>query len=160
MKTLYLCFLSLGLLSIPTVYAQPEPGFPENILGKWEGTGQLFGQEATFSMKWESPLGGQFLSLEFSNRFKDSSGMERAMDARAYYNLRTNKGYWFDSRGQTLPLLFEIGETTMTVFWGEEATEKGKTIYTLHPSGAKAEDFVYKGTDYVSFGNAEYLKAR
>lgn len=91
----------------------------------------MFGQEATFSMKWESPLGGQFLSQEFSNRFKDCSGMKRAMDARAYYNLRTNKGYWFDSRGQILPLLFEIGEITMTVFWGEEAAEEGKTMFPL-----------------------------
>jgi hypothetical protein len=80
------------------------------------------------------------------------------MEARAYYNLRTNNGYWFDSRGQTLPLLLEIGATTMTVFWGDEDPEKGKTIYTLHPSGAKAEDYVYRGTDYVSFRNAEYLK--
>lgn len=109
-------------------------------------------------MKWESTLGGQFLSLEFINRFKDSSGMERTMEARAYYNLRTNRGYWFDSRGQTLPLLFEIGDTAMTVFWGEEATEKGKTIYTLHPSGVQVEDFVYREEAYVSFGKAEYLR--
>lgn len=158
MKTTCIWLLSLGLLSLLPAAAQQESPFPEEIRGSWEGSGQLFGQEAVFSMTWERLLGGHFLSLAFGNRFTDRSGVERTLEARAYYNLNTRQGYWFDSRGSILPLLFGIEGKTMTVFWGEEATEKGKTTYTLHPFGVQVEDFVFRGEEYVSFGKAEYLK--
>lgn len=97
-KHAYFLLVTVILIANSPAKAQVSPDFKQQIAGSWEGEGTLLGQAATFSMKWESTLGGQFLSLEFINRFKDSSGMERAMEARAYYNLRTNRGYWFDSR--------------------------------------------------------------
>jgi hypothetical protein len=150
--------LFLGLFSLLS-FAQPELQFPEQIMGEWKGTGALFGKEASFSMKWEAPLGNHFLNLEFHNSFSDANGVERSMDAEAYYGLKTGQGYWFDSRGQVLPLHFEISGNTMTVFWGDETSEMGKTIYTINPSGVTVEDFVYRGQEYAPFGNAAYFKA-
>jgi hypothetical protein len=150
-------FLSLGLLSL-YAFAQPGPAFPDKILGEWAGTGSLFGKQASFSMTWKAPLGGHFLSLEFHNSYTASPGVDSSMDAQAYYHLKTGRGYWFDSRGQVLPLQFEINGDTMTVFWGDEATEKGKTLYTISPSGVEVLDFVCRKKEYAPFGNAAYQK--
>jgi hypothetical protein len=151
------CLLFLSLFSQYSL-AQPELPFAEQIKGKWKGTGTLFGKEASFSMKWETPLNNHFMSLEFHNSFADAQGVERSLAAQAYYNLETGEGYWFDSRGQVLSLHFEISGNTMTVFWGGKATEKGKTTYSMSPSGVVVEDFVYRGEEYTPFGNAIYLR--
>jgi hypothetical protein len=62
------------MMFLTSSFAQSADALKQQLLGNWEGNGTLFEQTATFSMKWESILEGQFLSLEFSNRFKDSSG--------------------------------------------------------------------------------------
>ena len=156
-KTRITYSICLGLLSL-CAFAQPESAFQGKILGKWSGTGSLFGKDASFSMTWEAPLGAHFLSLKFHNSYTASPGVDRSMDAQAYYNLQTGRGYWFDSRGQELPLQFEIKGDTMLVFWGSEETEKGKTLYTVGPSGAEVRDFVYRGQEYAPFGTASYQK--
>lgn len=139
-------------------YAQSADDFKQQLLGTWEGKGQLFGQTATFSMKWETTLNARFLGLKFQNGYTDGSGAVRQMQAHAYYNLKTNKGNWFDSRGKSLPLVFTINGNSMTVFWGDEATEKGKTTYRIQDGAVEVEDFVYKDGSYAPFGRASYRK--
>ena len=75
-----LCFV----LSIDTISGQTV-SFEEDILGKWEGTGTLFGNSATFRMEWQSVLNEKYLKLNFQNQFKDKSGYIRTMEAIGCY---------------------------------------------------------------------------
>jgi hypothetical protein len=52
----------------------------------------------------------------------------------------------------------EVTENSMTVFWGAESTEKGKTIYTFMDKGINVKDFIFRNDRYLPFGNANYVK--
>jgi len=110
-------------------------------------------------MKWENELNAKFIKLTFENRFTDKSSMERVMNAYAHYFLGQNKGYWFDSRGIILPLSLDINENSMTVLWGNESSEKGKTIYSIaDEKNLIVQDFVFKDDSYEPFGEAKYKR--
>lgn len=159
MKNFRKILLSLILMMGTCIYAQQETSFTEGIIGRWEGEGTLFGTEASFSMHWENALDNKFMELDFMNRFTDKSGTDRIMKAKGYYSLKENKGYWFDTRGVMQPLTLKVDKESMTVLWGAESTEKGKTIYTLiNNMEVGVEDFVYKDNDYLLFGKAMYKK--
>jgi len=155
-------FVLLFLLFIVgSVQAQSSQNFTKTILGIWNGNGTLFEQKATFNMKWENDLNAKFIKLSFENRFMDKSGVERVMKASAYYNLKQNLGYWFDTRGMMLPLKLEIIEQSMIVLWGNELTEKGKTIYTIiDKEHLSVQDFVFKDNSYLLFGEATYERLK
>jgi hypothetical protein len=157
-KPFLLLLMALCALAVVPVNSQSEPVLPRALMGTWEGEGQLFGEAASFYMEWKQSLEGKFLSLSFRNSFTDGSGTMRAMEARAYYQLDSYKGYWFDSRGQMLPLSFHIEGNTLTVLWGDNTTEQGKTIYSFGAAEAEVKDFVYRKDDYVPFGTAAYQK--
>lgn len=156
MKQLYILLICLGLGSSSIA----QKNFADRALGSWEGIGTLFGMEAQFSMHWEKTLNDKFLKLSFQNRFKDQRGNERVMDAQGYYNTATGKGQWFDSRGQNLPLLLEIDKKTLKVFWGDQDTEQGKTIYVIVGKKMAVEDYVMKDGMLSPFGKAEYVKVK
>jgi hypothetical protein len=149
---------ALLTLSAGSVYSQPEPVLPPGLVGIWEGDGLLFGQPATFTMEWAHSLEGKFMTFGFRNNFTDGSGTTRTMEARAYYQLQSHKGYWFDSRGQMLPLTYEVVNNALTVFWGEAGTERGRTSYTIAAGKAEVIDEVYRDKTYVVFGTASYQK--
>ena len=140
--------------------AQAVDGFTKAIIGEWQGNGTLFNREASFQMKWENALNSKFIKLTFTNSFKDKSGVEREMNAEAYYHLAQNAGYWFDSRGIMLPLKLEISENAMTVLWGDASSESGKTTYAIDDSNrVLVQDFVLKERTYVLFGEASYQRS-
>jgi hypothetical protein len=159
MKLFVKITLILFYLSINTS-AQAQKTFAERALGSWEGTGTLFGMEAQFSMKWERTLNGKFLKLTFQNRFKDQRGKEHVMDAHGYYNTVNGKGQWLDSRGQILPLLLSMDKKTLKVFWGDDDTEQGKTIYMIVGKKMAVEDYVMKDGLLSPFGKAEYVRVK
>ena len=156
MKQFLILLLSLSL----SISAFAQKSFAERALGNWEGSGTLFGMEARFSMFWEKTLGEKFLKLTFQNRFMDNKGTVRVMDAQGYYNTATKKGQWFDSRGQNLPLSLEIDKRTLKVIWGDENTERGKTIYVIVGKKMAVEDYVMKNGEYSPFGKAEYVRVK
>ena len=71
---------------------------------------------------------------------------------------RPEKGHWFDSRGQMLPLALEMDKKTLKVLWGDENTEQGKTIYMIVGKKMAVEDYVMKNGEYSAFGKAEYKR--
>ena len=162
MKNNFKKIVLLFLLSIVgSLQAQSNQDFANTILGNWIGNGTLFQQKATFNMTWKNDLNDKFIKLSFENKFYDNSGVERVMKASAYYNLKQNKGYWFDTRGMMLPLELEISEQSMVVLWGNELTEKGKTIYSIiDKKHLKVQDFVFKDNSYLLFGEATYERLK
>jgi hypothetical protein len=89
----------------------------------------------------------------------DPSGNERIMSAHAYYDLENHKGQWFDSRGLILPLKLESEDNMLTVFWGDENTERGKTVYSIiDGKHINVKDYVFQKDAYQAFGEAQYEK--
>lgn len=161
MKVRSKIIILLFLLAVTGIHAQEDTTFKEGIMGPWEGKGTLFGTDATFKMHWETALNDKFLRLSFQNAFVDKSGTQRVMKANAYYNLGKKEGYWFDSRGLMLPLTLEPDVQSLIVLWGDESSERGKTIYTLlDKERLSVEDYVFKDNAYVPFGKALYQKGR
>ena len=111
--------------------------FFEDVIGEWEGKGSLFGMEASFKMKWTNELEGKFVRLTFQNKFTDQNGIERIMDAHAYYDPSLSNGTWFDTHGMMLPLQLNIEENVLIVLWGNAETRQGKTIYTIDSTGER-----------------------
>ena len=59
-----------------------------------------------------------------------------------------------------LPLSFNIKKDSMTVLWGNESSEQGKTIYALKGNyNMLVTDFVFKDGTYKRFGEATYEKS-
>jgi hypothetical protein len=141
------------------VFAQTSTNFSHEVIGDWKGNGTLFNYPASFKMEWNLVLDNKFLKLEFENRFSDPSGNERIMNAHAYYDLKNEKGHWFDSRGMILPFKFELKDKMMTVFWGDERSERGKTVYSfIGNNGIHVIDYVFTNGNYQPFGDAKYEK--
>ncbi len=156
MKAALICFLiSISVSGI----AQSSSSFSQGAIGNWEGSGTLFNFQASFKMQWNQVLNDKFMRLVFENKFTDPSGNERIMNAHAYYDLESKKGQWFDSRGLILPLKLEIEDNMMTVFWGDESTERGKTVYSvIDGNKINVKDFVFQKDVYQAFGEAQYEK--
>lgn len=127
----------------------------------WKGSGNLMGKEATFMMKWEKVLNNEFLKLEFENKRKSDDNTYIPFKANAYYKIIEDKieGHWFDSRGVSFPLSGLLQNNSITIFWGTEETEKGKTVYTYTKlENIVVEDFIFKNGEYLKFGKATYIK--
>ncbi|NNF35793.1 MAG: hypothetical protein HKN68_16915 [Saprospiraceae bacterium] len=158
MKAALICFLfSISL----TASAQNSPSFSTEAIGNWEGTGTLFNFQASFKMQWNQVLNDKFMKLVFENRFTDPSGIERIMSAHGYYDMENLKGQWFDSRGMILPLKLELEGKKMTVYWGDENTERGKTEYSIiEGNQIIVKDYVYRKDAYQTFGEAQYERLK
>lgn len=161
MKNIYVGLLLVFLTSNLTAQNNVKDTVQKvsnSILGHWEGKGTLMGNAATFHMQWSTSLNNQFMQLKFSNSFTDKQGIMRTLASRAYYNFKTQKGVWVDSRGVILPLKLEFTSHTLTVLWGDTQTEQGKTIYKVEKGTIKVEDHVLNEGNYFLFGTASYNK--
>ena len=144
-------------------YGQNEAQPLETFLGTWHGEGTLFNGSATFKMVWEKDLGYAFYKLTFENEFLDSTGKKTHLQAVAYYKPTDENrftGFWFDSRGMILPLQATFNKGSLETIWGNEQTERGKTVYTFKNDGtAMVKDYILKSGLSMQFGDAQYKKA-
>jgi hypothetical protein len=140
--------LLLSIVTIPAAFAggNPEKDFFGWLAGDWQGAGEVRGMASAQQMSWEPVLDGKFLRLSFDNRMSGSDGREWRFSAQAFYRIRddgTIAGTWFDSRGVTFPLSGSIGEDdTLTILWGTDDTERGRTSYLLTAAGLEVTDEV------------------
>ena len=129
---------------------------------KWTGSGVLMGKEATFMMDWQRVLSNKFIKLDFQNKRKSGDNDYIVFKATAFYKIvndSTVVGNWFDNRGMTFPLKGSIRENELTILWGDDETETGKTIYhySKDNNNITVEDFVRNNGKYYNFGNATYF---
>ncbi len=128
----------------------------------WIGSGVLMGKEASFKMDWQTVLNDRFLKLEFQNKRKSGDNEYMVFKATAFYKIVNDTmvvGNWFDSRGITFPLRGSVRNNEMTILWGNDETEMGKTIYRYIKDKDEivVEDFVMNNGKYLKFGNATYF---
>jgi hypothetical protein len=146
----------VGAESIPASgESLSSPRVLEELVGRWEGSGQLFGAAATFVMSWTPVLDGSFLELEYEIR-----GAVR-MNARAHYRVGEGErlpGVWIDSRGEILSLAATATDSTLVTEWAS-TTENGRTAYRIDGSaGLEVCDFVPDGAGWRLFGVARYTR--
>ena len=127
----------------------------------WTGNGVLMGKEATFTMDWYRVLDNNFIKLEFQNTRKSVNNEDIIFRATAFYKIVNDTmvvGNWFDNRGMTFPLKGSIKKNELIIFWGNDETEMGKTIYHYINDNNEitVEDFVMNNGKYLKFGNATY----
>jgi hypothetical protein len=76
----------------------------------------------------------------------DADGKERRFQAQGFYRAQddgTIAGTWFDSRGLSFPLAGSAdGPDLLTILWGSEAVERGRSSYRLSADGLEVIDEV------------------
>lgn len=126
----------------------------------WNGVGMLMGEKATFTMDWQRVLRNQFIKLEFQNKRKSENNEDIVFIATAFYKIVNDTivtGNWFDNRGMSFPLKGHVKENELTILWGNDDTEMGKTIYSYTRNNIlTVEDFIMNNGKYYKFSNATY----
>ena len=123
-----LALLPLWHLSV----AQSAPAIPNvipQLIGQWEGEGELFGQPAAFSMVWEWELNQQFVRLSFENRLLENGQPRTVLRATAHYRVRDSdqlSGTWVDTRGEILELKATATDSALVTHWFAKS-EQGRT---------------------------------
>lgn len=140
--------LLLSIIAIPAAFAGENPAkdFFTRLAGVWQGSGEVRGMASVQKMNWESVLDGKFLRLSFDNRMSGDDGKAWRFSAQAFYRIQddgTIAGAWFDSRGVSFPLSGNIDQDdTLTILWGTDDTERGRTSYRLTAAGLEVTDEV------------------
>ncbi len=107
--------------------------------GNWTGEGKFFSQSAVQRLQWERVLSGKFTRLTV--RVETASG-QPMFEGHAYYRQTEGAQFdarWFDSQSHIYPIKAQLEADTLTAFWGEPATEEGKSVYKLFDAGKQLE---------------------
>ena len=157
--------LLLSILAIPAAIGAENTAkdFFARLTGDWQGAGEVRGMASAQKMSWEPVLEGKFLRLSFENHMTGDDGREWPFSAQAFYRIQDNgtiTGTWFDSRGVSFPLSGDIGEDkTLTILWGTDDTERGRTRYRLTATGLDVTDEVMtKEGSWRSFGRSQLAR--
>lgn len=139
--------LLLSIVAIPAFASgNPAQDFFARLAGDWQGAGEVRGMASAQKMSWEPALDGKFLRLSFDNRMTGEGGGEWRFSAQAFYRIQddgTIAGTWFDSRGTSFPLSGSIDAgDTLTILWGTDDTERGRSRYRLNAAGLEVTDEV------------------
>ncbi|MGH8251091.1 MAG: hypothetical protein ACREVI_10430 [Steroidobacteraceae bacterium] len=155
-------FLGAPLLGIAVILASNASETPAarcfgELAGSWQGTGTVNGMAADMRMTWEPALDGQFQQLTLDNRMTAADGKEWHFKAQAFYRIGDDgsiTGNWFDSRGISLPLRGKVdGNNLLTIDWGGESTERGRSSYRVSREVLVVTDEVLtKEGDFRVFG--------
>ncbi len=143
------------LIAAPAGAAPPVMLTP--MLGQWTGEASVHGRAFRLDLHWQSTLGGRFVRLDHRLH---APGMERPVfEAAAYYrglDSLTVHGEWFDSGGLQRPITLRSGDRAWVSDWGTEATEVGRTIYTLEGDSVLAvrDSVRARSGEWREFGRA------
>jgi hypothetical protein len=132
------------------------------LAGEWQGTGEVSAMAADMRMTWEPVLDGRFLRLTMDNRMTGAEGKAWHFKSQAYYRIEkdgTITGTWFDSRGITQPLTGGVEQDAMTIQWGTEAVERGRSHYRLSADALEVTDEVLtKEGEWQVFGRTRLTR--
>ncbi len=153
-------------LALPPAFAQESAAsaFFGKLAGEWQGAGEVSAMAADMRMTWEPVLDGQFMRLTMDNRMTGAEGNAWHFKSQAYYRIGKDgaiTGTWFDSRGITLPLTGGVEQEAMTIQWGTEAIERGRSHYRLSADVLEVTDEVFtKEGEWRIFGRTRLKRSR
>ena len=135
--------------------APPAPAFFDEIVGRWQGEGRLFGAPAEFEMVWQWELDNRFVRLTYSIRGATE------MTAIAHYRLSEAEaldGVWVDTRGEILELSATVTARMLETHW-RSPSEEGRTTYEVTGTDSfEVRDYVRDGEEWQQFGHASYSR--
>lgn len=114
-----------------------SPDILGRLVGRWAGSGTILGQASTIELQWTPVLDGKFVRLTHTSRI-GVAPKTTVFEGHAYYEAQASGGYratWFDSSGQTRPIVGVATSDALVATWGSAATEEGETTYTLVGDG-------------------------
>lgn len=134
-----------------------------SLAGDWQGPGETNGMASLQQMRWEPVLEGRFLRLTLDNRMTAADGAEWRFQAQAFYRLGSDgaiSGTWFDSRGISFPLAGSLDDQgVMTILWGTEDTERGRSRYRIVADTLEVTDEVLTPEgEWRVFGRSRLLR--
>lgn len=109
------------------------------LKGEWSGSGTMFGSDASIRQSWRPALNGAFTTLHLRVRIAGENGTNLVFEGTGYYQElpdETLSGVWLDSNGDLYPLQATVESKTLTVLWGNEETESGRSSYQLLEDGS------------------------
>ncbi|MCG8433320.1 MAG: DUF1579 domain-containing protein [Gammaproteobacteria bacterium] len=140
-----------------------DRSFLDLLSGNWQGDGELLGQEAAATLRFERILGGNFLRQEYRNDRHQAEG-KISFSAVAIYKVNKDGsliGHWYDSRGVVLPLSGKTSANRLEVEWGTLEIEQGRTVYEISEDGElRVTDYVLREGAYQQFGLHYYSNYR
>ena len=142
MKAL-LRILLLWITCLPAALAEEShaTGFFAQIAGEWQGTGEVRGMASVQQMSWQPVLDGSFLRLTFDNRMTGADGKKWRFQAHGYYRIRD--------------------DGTMTILWGTDDTERGRSSYRLAAGELEVTDEVFgREGEWRVFGRTRFTRAQ
>ena len=146
MKRLCILMMTAFLATPAAAVETPAAEVLARLAGTWQGSGETQGRPAVLRLQWERVLDGAYTRLTLSNRMKASDGKEWHFQAQAFYRAGPDgaiAGYWFDSRGTSLPLAGDAEPALMTIRWGTgESVEQGRSSYRLTDDALEITDEV------------------
>ena len=135
-----------------------------DLFGRWQGGGEVRGMPAQIDLTFRSALDGRGRHLRFANTMRSLEGQDWRFLAEALYQCDPAgacRGHWYDSRGMVLPLVVRAEPASLVVEWGDAATERGRTTYTLQSPTVLAVRDEVLGADgaWVAFGETRLERA-
>lgn len=101
------------------------------LTGRWVGEGRVLGQPSRATLIVEPVLDGRFVEMRYETA-RGADAKRIRFEGRAMYRREPDGrwiGNWFDSTGAVRPLSAVPTDDAVSVEWGTEATELGRTIY-------------------------------
>ena len=136
--------------------------FFAQLQGHWRGEGETRGMASVQDLRWAPALDGAFQRLHLINLMTAADGREWRFQAEAYYRIApdgTISGTWHDSRGMTLPLSGQVDGDTLTIDWGTDETERGRSRYRLAPDALEVTDEVQTPAgEWRVFGRSRLIR--
>ncbi|NNC38584.1 MAG: hypothetical protein EX271_01735 [Acidimicrobiales bacterium] len=127
----------------------------EKFLGKWQSTGDAFGQPAVSTMVWTLALEGRFIRLDYSIDPPNKENAKSIFSGVAYYKMGDDGSYtafWADTSGDLHPLNASFADNTLTTIWGVEGEKLGKTRYALGADGnITVTDWIMRDGEFRQF---------
>ena len=151
------------MLAVGMVEAARGASVWESLAGRWQGTGQVSGMDATLALTFAPALEGSAHRLSFSNRMRAADGREWPFAAEAVYlchDAPPCRGHWYDTRGMILPLRATPQSDALAVEWGDAATERGRITYRLEADTLHITDEVLgKDGQWKVFGRSRLQRS-
>lgn len=128
------------------------------LFGEWEASCEFFGAPARCKLEWKQGQHNSLIEMHYTVRADGEDG-------RALFNGRSTlkqtgeelHGYWTDSNGSMHPVFAKLSETGLESFWGEAATERGRSHYHFTESGSlEVTDWVLAESGWQQFMKVSY----
>jgi hypothetical protein len=101
--------------------------------GDWNGTGAVFGAPSQATLNAGPALEGKFVELHY--RFTTSGQRAFVFEGRGFYSVADWRGQWFDSTGESRPLIGTIADGELSSEWGDTGSERGRSQYRRGADG-------------------------